>query len=327
MFQQAASLKKFIKRSLLKITGCPLPLSFGSSDDVLCAPVKVLTPDIFQHSKVFCNLNFDDQCPVHCDSQGRDFGGNPSDGLAVRFKEFLQACPYVAVTSFVIPHFLGNRRGNVESKISHNTNREWLVFYNCLAEQYNIEYALHGCYHHQKENRFFSRHTEFAFKNQAAATSAINQGLSLFADAGWHAYGFRQPGWDINGDLSICSALKRCGLKYISGSSLDAGFNSGGVERVSNYYPTVVNGIINFPQNIELDWELDRICSEIDRLYDLQALISIKGHFADKNVCNCLSQKNLEKLTKVASYINKKYKDSVEFITFADLAKKYAKCF
>lgn len=137
MFQQTF-FKKFIKRSLLEVTGCPIPLSLrGSADDPLCAPVKVLTPDIFPNSKVFCNLNFDDQCPVRSDSQGRDFGSNPTEGLAVRFKEFLQARPYVAVTSFVIPHLLGNQSGNDTSSIAHATNRNWVAFYNGLAEQYS----------------------------------------------------------------------------------------------------------------------------------------------------------------------------------------------
>ena len=271
--------------------------------------------------------NFDDQCPVSHDHLGRDFGGDPTHGLAVKFKTFLEECPYVAVTSFVVPHYLGSKKGNEKSKLSHHSNQDWLSFYNDLSGQFNIEYALHGCYHYQKENPFFARHTEFAFKDENESLVTIHRGMQIFDECGWQVSGFRQPGWDINSDISICRVLNKLGVNYIAGSSLDAGFNSGGFERVSNYYPTLINGLINFPQNIELSWKFERIISEIDRLYELRALISIKGHFVDKDMRNCLSQNNIEKLTKLARYIRDKYKDSIEFTTFADLAKKYTKSF
>ena len=322
------SLKQMLKRGYIRnALGRRLPLSLQPPDYESGAGFIEIGDCLGKNGQIPCNLNFDDQCPVSSDHLGRDFGGDLKDGLAVEFKKFLEECPYVAVTSFVIPHYLGNKKGNEKNKLSHQGNQDWLAFYNDLSEQYNIEYALHGCYHHQKEVPFFARHTEFAFKDENEAHDVVYRGMQIFKECGWQVNGFRQPGWDINSDISICRVLNKLGLDYIAGSSLDAGFNSRGIERVSNYYPTVINGLINFPQNIDLDWDLERIRSEIDRLYELRALISIKGHFADKNVCNCLSQKNLEKLTKVASYINEKYKDSVEFITFADLAKKYAKCF
>lgn len=157
-----ASIKKVIKRLLLKLTKMPIPLTLCRDGYSLPEMVKVLSPEDYQDGKVFCNLNFDDQCPVNSDNLGHDFGGNP----------------------------------------------------------------------------------------------------------------------------------------------------------------TIINGLINFPQNIELDWEFEKILSEIDRLYNLRALISIKGHFVDKEFCNCLSLNNLKKLTKIVSYIRNTYKDSIEFITFADMAKR-----
>lgn len=181
---------------------------------------------------------------------------------------------------------------------------------------------MHGCYHFQEENPFFARHTEFAFKHEDETHVAVRRGMQVFDKCGWQVSGFRQPGWDINSDLNICRVLKQLGVNYIAGSSLDAGFNSGGIERVSNYYPTLINGIINFPQNIELDWEFERIRTEIDMLCKLRGLISIKGHFVDKGVCNCLNEENLVKLGSVVKYINGSYANRVEFITFTELAKK-----
>ena len=54
-----ASFKKFIKRSLLKLTASPIPLSLRGVNYSLPETVKVLTPNIFPNNKVFCNLNFD----------------------------------------------------------------------------------------------------------------------------------------------------------------------------------------------------------------------------------------------------------------------------
>lgn len=314
--------KNVTKRLLLKLNGSPIPVSLRGCAYVLPVDTTVLCPEDYQEGKCFCNINFDDQCPVSSDHLGRDFGGNFKDGLAVEFKKFLEECPYAAVTSFVIPHYLGNKKGNEKNKLSHQSNQDWLAFYNDLSEKFNVEYALHGCYHHQKENPFFAPHTEFAFKNENEAHVAVCRGMQIFDECGWQVSGFRQPGWDINSDISVCRVLNKLGLTYIAGSSLDAGFNSGGIERVSNYYPTVINGLINFPQNIELDWNFEKIKREIDRLYKLRALISIKGHFVNKGVCNCLDGENLKKLAGVVKYINSSYADRINFITFTELAKR-----
>ena len=82
--------------------------------------------------------------------------------------------------------------------------------------------------------------------------------------------------------------------------------------------------IINFPLNIELDWPIDRILNTLDQYVRMKAFISIKGHFVDKDICNCLSDENFEKLYQIAEYISQKYSGKVEYITLGQYAQQFA---
>jgi hypothetical protein len=183
---------------------------------------------------------------------------------------------------------------------------------------YNIEYAQHGCYHCQSENVFFARHTEFAYKNEIESVRTLKKGLEILRQAGMSVHGFRQPGWDINCDFSICRAVKSIGLSYIAGSSLDAGFNDGR-ERVSNYFPVMINGIINFPQNVEIDWSFESMKMEVDKIVDLGGLISIKGHFVNGSMPNSFCKENIYKLRKLLDYLIQHYGTRIRYATLKEI--------
>ena len=321
--------KTWIKRFVVrKILGRSLPLSLVPPDYVLPVDVKVLEDVADANGRIPCNLNFDDLCPRYHDKPGHDFGGNIRGGLAVEFRRVLQAYPHVGVTFFMIPNSLMAPRSLLrfgQDKISYDISSErhveWLEYYKSLSATYNIEFALHGYYHRQFNNLLFARNIEFAFMSEEESLERIASGLESFRRVGLDARGFRQPGWDINSDLSLCRALKMSGFSYIAGSSQDAGFNAGR-QRVSNDHPTLVDGLLNFPQNVWLDWSVDAIKKEIDRIVETRGIVSIKGHFVDRGPQNCLSSDNLRKLCITLDHLSKEHADSIEYVTLAQLAQR-----
>jgi predicted deacetylase len=316
-------IKRKIKLGILNILNLPIPFSLIDDNEYTININIVSLESILKSSdKIFCNINFDDQCPVYGQVKKRDFGGNVNGGITEKLKQFLDNNPNVAITSFVIPNFLGNTRNfNNRFLLSNFEYSSWIKYYSDLSNQYNIEFALHGLYHFQKENPFFQSYTEFAFKKGIEAMKCILEGIKVFKKVGWNITGFRQPGWDLSTEIDLPKIAKEVGLKYIASNSYNAGFNAGGIERVSNYYPTFIDGIINFPQNIELDWPIENIYAKIEELIAVKAFISIKGHFVDKKSINCLNGKNLIKLQKVIDYLRNNY-NYIKFITLSDFSNK-----
>lgn len=317
------TLKERIKKQVTKIAGYPTPLSLaGHNYRFPFKKIQVITPEQLG-PKVYCNINFDDQCPVYGQFHGRDYGGRIEEGLTTKLVSLLSKHPEIAITSFVIPCFQGNlSKFRNKFLLSDEAHTHWVKYYTGLSQKFKLEFGLHGYYHRQKEISLFMPHTEFAFKRQPEALQLIQKGMAVFREVGWQAKGFRQPGWDLSTDIHIAEVAKKAGLWYIASNSLNAGLNAGGVERVSNYHPSLIEGVVNFPQNIELDWPIAKIYEAVDRCVFRKAFISIKGHFVDKGVCNCLSEENFSKLDLIAEYIKSKYPETVEFTTLSQLADK-----
>ncbi len=216
--------KRAIKRILLKrVLRRSLPMSLVSPGYEPPVQIKPLEGLSAGNGKIPCNLNFDDLCPKYMDEYGVDFGGRADKGLSIEFKRFLDDYPHAGVTVFVIPLCMIRRRSLRFSRqprdrysIAAAEHAEWLDFYKKLAAKFNIEYALHGCHHRQFENLLFSRRTEFAFKNEKESAEAIALALTTFKLAGLEPCGFRQPGWDINSDLSLVRVLKKNGFDVVS---------------------------------------------------------------------------------------------------------------
>ena len=218
----------------------------------------------------------------------------------------------------MIPNFKGNTIQFKDKFLLTNPEySEWILFYTDLAKKYNLEYGLHGYFHLQKENPFFQPYTEFAFKTHDQALSCISKGVDIFNTIGWPITGFRQPGWDLSTSINLPQIAKNLHLKYIAANSFDGGYNACGIERISNHFPTLIDGVINFPQNIELDWPIELIYQNIDRLVKMKAFISIKGHFVNHSYPNCLNNENFKKMYLIVDYMNK---SNTKFITLNDLA-------
>jgi len=315
--------KKKIKRLLVLALKKPVPYSLVNKNYTFRHNLLNLENFFRSLDYVYCNLNFDDLSPVFGEIKNRDYGGRISMGLTKELEYFLEANPNIAITQFVIPNFLGNTRLlRNEFLLTKDKYSHWIDYLTEFSEKFNIEYALHGLYHYQKNNPFFQEHTEFAFKNNEDAKNTIFKGISIFKALNWPITGFRQPGWDLSSEINLPEIAKELKLSYIASNSYDAGYNAGGIERVSNYYPTIIDNVINFPQNIELDWPIEKIYLKIDYLIKIKAMISIKGHFVNKGVSNSLTDVNLKKLYKIVHFLDEKYDGVIKYYTLNDLAKE-----
>lgn len=306
----------FIKSFLRK----QLPISLDRKNNVSFMNIKPLFLD-----KVFCVLNFDDLSliPDKSDFIGR--GGGLYDFVTIKHLELLEHFPFLGITHFMVPQFIPADYYYLYNKIKYSiTNQEhekWISFYKSLKDKFNIEYSSHGLYHRQSENLLFSRHTEFAYLNYNQALRRINESIDLFREVGIFPIGFRPPGWDMNTDLSLMDAIFASGLKYACLSSYDGGLNAMN-QRISFYHPTFVKGIVNFPDNINIDWSFEDIKMTIKKIVQLNGIISIKGHFSKHILPNSFSEVNYYKLVHVIEFIKAEYGHLIEFGTFKDVYEK-----
>jgi predicted deacetylase len=318
--------KTRIKRAVVQsLVRCPLPLSLSPLTRIGAAEILTLKDFVSDPDDLVCNLNFDDLCPKYLDHDGLDYGGRPRVGVAGRLAALLERWPEVAVTLFAIPDAtMRKRRWRIGARpsydISSPDHSDWLLFYNNLRSRHNLEFALHGLHHWQTENRLFGRQTEFAFKRPSEAEDSITRALAIFRSVGWEPTGFRQPGWGLTDDLSLLRVLQRCGLRYIAGSTPDGGLNANCV-RVAVDYPCVVMGIVNIPQNVNLDWTLEEMKTRCSDLASGSGLVSIKGHFVDRDDTNCLSAENLDKLLRLVEHLVVKFRNRVRFRTCGQIAE------
>ena len=313
-------LKAYIKAFYIKgILRKQVPVSFDKKNKLSFLDAKPLTTD-----KVYCVINFDDLSPVPDHSRFIGRGGALEDLVTIKQMELLKLFPFIGITHFMIPQFIPSDYYYIKKQhysILNTANKEWLAYYKTLASNYNIEFASHGLYHRQAENLLFARHTEFAYLNYKESLQRLTDSISTFHKAGIHPIGFRAPGWDMNSDLSLIDAISAAGLKYAGLSSYDGGLNST-MQRVSYYHPVLLNGIINFPDNINIDWPLDNIKDTIRKIVDMNGIIAIKGHFSKHILTNSLSEVNFLKLIEIIKFIRSEYKEAVEFATFKDVYEK-----
>lgn len=317
--------KKTLKRSFVQ--SClrrRIPLSLVGTAYELPLRLQPIESQGLTSFDAICNFNFDDLCPMYDPVTGMDYGGRLDGGLLTELTAFLEEFPEVAMTFFVVPDYRFSRHwvrrpARAQScNIAHEDNAEWLHRYKALAGRYKVEYAVHGYRHYQDENPFFASHTEFAFKTLGESREALIKALACFTGAGLRTVGFRQPGWDLASDLNIIPALHDLGFKYICASSTDGGFNAGRA-RVSNIAPTLVGPIVNLPQNIGLDDNLQMIFESIKTTIETRGIVSIKGHFVTRGIPNALGI-NMWKLRSIATFIRKSFVDRVEHLTMAEVA-------
>ena len=246
-----------------------------------------------------------------------DWGGRLKGGVTSVFTALLEDYPRLVATCFVIPSS-GLGRGR-DYAVSSERNREWHCLYSTLAHSGRVELAVHGLTHVRRTSLPFGWHTEFAFLSAPEVSARVSEALTIFADAKWRPYGFRQPGWDLSSDLALLTILREQGFRYIAGSSLDAGLNAGRA-LVSDAYVTRVNGILNIPQNIELDWDMARIRDAAESLIDKGGLVSIKAHFARAHQTNALSGDNVQKLRALLDHLDSHHRSRVAYATMQQIA-------
>ena len=297
-----------------------VPISFDKNNTVSFLDAEPLTT-----GKVYCVINFDDLSPLPDQSKFIGRGGSKEDFVSLKQMELLKQFPFLGITHFMIPQFLPSDHyylfNRQQYSIINPANREWLDYYKSLMAQYNIEIASHGVYHRQAGNPLFARHTEFAYLDFDESLERLKQSISIFKKAGLNPIGFRAPGWDMNADLSLIDAISAAGFRYAGLSSYDGGLNAV-KQRVNHFHPVLIKGIINFPDNINIDWPLERIKETIDKIISQFGIIVIKGHFSKHILTNSLSETNYLKLVETVRYIRKVYSETVEFATFADVYDK-----
>jgi len=314
-------LKDYIKACYIKgILRKQVPISFNEKNNISFLDATPLTSD-----KVYCVINFDDLSPIPDDSKFVGRGGGLNDFISVKQRELLQLFPFIGITHFMIPQHLPSDYYYIFDKdhysISNPVNREWMEYYLTLSKTYNIEFALHGLYHRQAENLLFARHTEFAYLNYKQSLKRLTNSLDIFHSVGIHPVGFRAPGWDMNSDMSLIDAVAASGFKYAGFNSYDGGLNAT-KQRVSNYHPVLIKGMINFPDNINIDWPFEKIKDTIRKIVDMNGIITIKGHFSKHILTNSLTEENAVKLIETIKFISSEYKQEIVFGTFKDVYEK-----
>ena len=316
-------LKDTVKAVYIKgILRKQVPVSFDKANTETFLTAEPLTTD-----KVYCVINFDDLSPLPDDSKFIGRGGSKDDFVSVKQMELLRQFPFLGITHFMIPQFLPSDKYYIYNRHAYSiinpVNSAWLDYYKSLVADYNIEIASHGVYHRQAENPLFARHTEFAYLDYKESLDRLTYSIEIFRKAGFNPIGFRAPGWDMNTDLSLVDAISASGLKYAGLSSYDGGLNSIR-QRVNFYHPVFIKGIINFPDNINLDWPLEKIKETVKKIVEMNGIIVVKGHFSKHILTNSLSEENYRKLVETIKYIQEQYELIVEFATFKDVYQKLA---
>ena len=304
------------KKVYLKLLNYNVPISLQEEK------IEIIKQNIIQLNKTYCVLNFDDLSPIPDNSSFIGRGGDINDDVSVKFKNLLQLFPNIGVTHFMVPNFQPSDWNVIYNKnkysIQNTSNCKWLYYYLELSKQYNIEFACHGLHHRQYNNFLFARNTEFAYLNYSKALSLLKSSIEVFEQVGIKPIGFRPPGWDINSDLSIIDAIDAAGLKYSALNSYDGGLNSN-TSRVSNTHPVKIKNIINFPDNINIDWSIEKIYIEIKNIINLGGIVSIKCHYSKDTLTNALTDENYAKLIVLLKHINKEYAADVQFASFKDV--------
>jgi hypothetical protein len=309
------------KRRYLRLMGLPVPLGLAW-DGMEEFQRRVLRTPLRRRGRVLLNVNIDDFAPYYASGGMIDLGGRIRNGLTAELKLLLDDFPALRLTLFVIPDLRlprGPLMKELQAAILDPRNAEWVEHYRAWSQQGRVELAVHGLHHAQTENWLFQQHVEFAFKSANKAKEAIRNAIEIFSRAGLPITGFRAPGWGINSDLSLLGAIRESGFAYIAGSSLDGGLNECR-QRVSDYYPTMITGVLNLPQNVLLDWSRAELLGAVERIIRAKGIVSIKGHTRWNGSPNQLSGAVLRKLRWLLAAIDDRYGDAIEYATLYQIA-------
>ncbi len=273
------------------------------------------------------NLNFDDLCPLYNEACSVDFGGDPDRGINLALERLFQEFPEVKLTHFVIPNadtrfFSKKLRGGFQPALSTVGNGKWVSWLKEKVRSGQFEIGMHG-YSHFNQKARIKRYAEFAFTSDDQTREFLKKGIDIFDKVQIVVRGFRPPGWDFADDFNLIDELKKLGFHYIAASSAEAGLNYG-KRRVSNLLPDMFHNIINMPQNLELDFEYELLCTLLKNLVEKGGLISFKGHYTNlKSIPNSVNDSNIKKLKTMLSYLHQQYGNKIWFATLREIAERW----
>lgn len=278
------------------------------------------------------NFQLDDFCVKTKKNAEYDYGGDPRAGAGKSFLDLMRQLPQVKTTLFMIPdplfikdnHY--NHAVHPQGKYSCANPRyeAWVQWITSSQFTRRHEIAQHGYHHLQTDVRGVLPYCEFEFKDEPSALAAITGGNNLMRQIGIEAAGFKPPTWSVghNADFGLVKALKRIPFQYVCLSSPVSGLNWD-IKRVSNIYPTYYQGLLNIPQNINLNWPMEKIQRVVDGIVSRNGVITLQAHFntQDDWMSDGLGEGNNKKIAQIVRYLETKYPRKIWFAQLQEVAR------
>lgn len=258
------------------------------------------------------NLQFDDFCAKE------ELGGLPNKGVNELFFNAIKRFPFVKTTMFTIP----DPKFDDDSRdYSINTNKQWLRWIRSRKFS-KIEIANHGLNHLQHDLKDVYPAGEFLAKDLSNATQTLLKANGLFKKSGINTSGTRPPAYELGKNLEFIEAAKLAGFGYVAASTPLYGLNLF-KKRVSNIYPEFYDGILNLPANISIHQSLAEAKPIIDRIMQMNGLITLRGHYVlgTDRLSNGIDQNTMKNMTDIIDYIITNYKGRIWFATLDEIAR------
>jgi len=291
-------------------------------------------------SKVYFNLNFDDLHP-ETSNHISDSGGDKEKGVLKWVLKLKEEFPKLKITFYATPNwryysgyngikyylrkFLKMKTVKVweDEPFRLDKHKDWVKWLN----KQKFEIAIHGLYHFQEEN---PQGAEFTSLNYMECIFRLKTAIKIMKNAKLKfVMGFRPPGWGFNKNL--LNSLKDLNFKFI-GISADvitpitknALVKETGFKNVSLLEPSLVNNLINIPQNWDV---IKNDYKRMEEIAENNGVISAKGHvfrdygndFNENGLCEKVYENIRESLNKLLENYD------VKFVTNSFIAEKWRK--
>lgn len=276
---------------------------------------------------VYFNFSLDDIHP-QSSKEGDDFGGDKDKGVFRYLLKLIELYPKIKITLFTTPNYIDKSNNrfiirNIKRVLGLNYKNywknepfkltkhpKWCKWLNSIK---NFEIAIHGHNHHNERKGLHQQ--EFHDLGNEESLRKIEDAEKIFREAGLKlSRGFRPPGWGYS--EGMFEALKKLKIDFIS-------LNKKDFPETSTYEVTKYKGLINVPQNIDINTKYD-IIEETKKILQKGDFISAKGHISkhcnrDINE-NGLTEETFLNIKKLLEWLHQNYK--VEFVTMEEMAKK-----
>lgn len=275
------------------------------------------------------NLQMDDCCPKDSHYDCFDYGGDLK-GPLWRHLEDLLTHPKLRVNLFIISDAIFVEKGFYRGEWARGT---WSVlnhpaFVEKIKSYPRVEPSCHGLYHYQDNVKHFLKAREFEFLNKQISRIHVEKAFELLDRVGFKPRGFKPSGWGIghNSGFGLLEALKTVNLSFSCLSTPISGLNWE-MNRVSNIYPSYYEGLLTVPQNVSLNWTLERILYEADRIVDQNGIITLQGHFNRQYnwMSDGLGTDSVKKIKALLKHLDTKYPDEIWYASLGEIADLWRK--